>query len=169
MRWQIVTLTQTTNLQIEGLLDSAIQQAASSVECLHSCIFITCSFYNDINYIRYPENANVTLEFLLKKPLQWRGGQGGPGGGWGGGGGKLPPPPLRGLKIGGAIEHKGRQQLKVCNNLFSFRYVNHTMAIESAITRWNKGCETLPAPPPPPPPPFHPSTLHAIVLCVITI
>ena len=39
----------------------------------------------------------------------------------------------------GATEHKGRQKLKVCKNLFSFRYVNHTMAIESAITRWNKG------------------------------
>ena len=44
----------------------------------------------------------------LQPPLdQWRGGQGGPGG-------QLPP--LRGLKNRGATEHKGRQQLTVCNN-----------------------------------------------------
>ena len=49
---------------------------------------------------------------VLASPDQWRGGQGGPGGG-GGGGGAIAPP--AGLKNRGATEHKGRQQLKVCN------------------------------------------------------
>ena len=83
----------------------------------------------------------------------------------GGAGGAIAPP--AGLKNRGATEHKGRQQLKVCNNLFSFRYVNHTMVIESAITRWNKGCETLPAPPPPPPPPPPFSPLHPPCYCIM--
>ena len=47
---------------------------------------------------------------LLARCMQWRGGQGGPGGR---GGGNCPP---AGLKNRGATEHKGHQQLKVCNN-----------------------------------------------------
>ena len=50
----------------------------------------------------------------------------------GGAGGAIALP--AGLKNKGATEHKGRQKLKVCSNLFSFRYVNHTTVIESAIT-----------------------------------